>query len=343
MTLNLQNDLLLRVARGEAVERPPVWIMRQAGRYLKEYRAVRKQAGSFKGMIEHPELAAEVTLQPIDIIGTDAAIIFSDILVIPEAMGRPFELVAGKGPVFEEPIRCVKDIDNLPAVSDAPNLSYTYRAIQITKRELNGRVPIIGFAGAPWTLFCYLIEGEGSRNFIKAKRFLFQEPTASHKLLQHITDMTILYLKGQIQAGADIIKIFDSWAGNLTHEHYLEFAYPYIRQICDAIQNIPKMVFAKGAYHMFPQLAELDCQIIALDWQTSPELALPYLNGKALQGNLDPCVLYAPHKEIEAQTLKMLRKFPPQRHVANLGHGINPDISPDHVKTFVQTIKSYEY
>jgi len=338
-----KNDLLLRVAHGQPVERPPVWIMRQAGRYMREYRQVRSKAGSFKAMIEHPEWAAEVTLQPVELIGVDAAIIFSDILVLPQALGLDYHMVPGKGPVFDHPVRKIQDIDQLRSVELATNLDDTYQALRLVRKELDDSVPLIGFAGAPWTIFCYMVEGEGSKTFSKAKKWLYTEPQASHRLLEKITRATIHYLKGQIHAGAQIIKIFDSWAGILSPESFYEFALPYVRQICDEIPEVPKIVFAKGAFYAFEQLSQLNCQIIALDWQTNPGDVMPYMDGKALQGNLDPCVLYADPEEIRKYTINMLDKFPQQRHVVNLGHGIYPDISPDHVKFFVEVVKSHYY
>ncbi len=339
----IKNDLLLRVAHGQPVERPPIWIMRQAGRYMREYREVRSQAGSFKAMIEHPEWAAEVTMQPVELIGVDAAIIFSDILVLPQALGLDYYMVPGKGPVFDQPIRKIQDIDQLRSVEWATNLDDTYKALSLVRKTLNDSVPLIGFAGAPWTIFCYMVEGEGSKTFSHAKRWLYAEPQAAHKLLEKITKGTIHYLKGQISAGAQIVKIFDSWAGILSPEAFYEFALPYIKQICEEIQEVPKIVFSKGAYYAFKELAKLDCHIIALDWQTSPEYVMPHMDGKALQGNLDPCVLYADPETIRKYTINMMGKFPPQKHVVNLGHGIYPDISPDHVRIFVETVKSYYY
>ncbi len=339
----IKNDLLLRIAHGEKVERPPVWIMRQAGRYMSEYREVRAKAGSFKAMIEHPEWAAEVTLQPVDIIGVDAAIIFSDILVLPEAMGLEYHMVQGKGPVFENPLRDLSQIKKLHHVNSEGNLKDTYEAISIVRKELEDKVPLIGFAGAPWTIFCYMTEGEGSKTFSHAKRLLYVQSSLSHQLLEKITEATITYLKGQIAAGAQIVQIFDSWAGILAPSSYNEFGLPYIQRICNEIQEVPKIVFAKGAYYAYEAIGKLDCQIVALDWQSSPKDITPSINGKALQGNLDPCVLYASPDTIRSYTLDMIKKYPQGRHVVNLGHGIYPDISPEHVKVFVETVKSYHY
>ena len=339
----LKNDLLLRVARGEAVSRPPVWLMRQAGRFLSEYRAVREQAGSFRNMIAQPEYAAEVTLQPVDLIGVDAAIIFSDILVLPEAMGLPYEMAEKKGPWFSETLRDAHSLKKIHLPDDRSNLDHTYEAIRLVKRELAGRVPLIGFAGAPWTIFCYMTEGQGSKTFSIAKSLLYRDPAFSHQLLQRITDATILYLKAQIAAGVDIVQVFDSWAGVLSEELYEMFALPYLRQICDAIQETPVIVFAKGAFFALEALAQLDCQIIGLDWHMSPAFAQARVHKQAFQGNMDPCALYAAPDEIRRMTLDMLRAFSPGRLVANLGHGIYPDLPREHVKTFVETVQSFSY
>jgi len=339
----LGNDLLLRVVRGEAVERPPVWVMRQAGRYLKEYMAVRAQAGSFRKMIAHPEYAAEVTIQPIDLIGVDAAIIFSDILVIPEALGLPYEIVSKVGPVFEKTVRSERDFRALHETDENGNLRDTYEAIGMVKKALAGRVPLIGFAGAPWTIFCYMVEGGGSKTFSQARRMIYQHPTLAHALLQMITDATIIYLKGQIAAGADIVQVFDSWAGILNRETYLTFGLPYVKQICDAVKEAPKIVFAKDAYFAMEEVSELDCDVIGLDWHVSPSYALARVGDKAVQGNLDPCLIYAEPEVLEAKTIEMLKAFPKGKHIANLGHGIYPDMPPAHVKLFVDTVKGFRY
>ena len=243
----LKNDLLLKAAKGEKTERVPVWLMRQAGRILPEYRAVREKIGGFKQLVETPELAAEVTIQPVDILGVDAAIIFSDILVIPEAMGLPYQMIESRGPWFEKTIQSAGDIDQLK-IAEASDLRYVTDAISLTKKQLNGRVPLIGFAGAPWTILSYMLEGKGSKTFSIAKKFLYTEPALAHKLLDKITRSTIHYLKGQINAGVDIVQIFDSWAGILSPEQYREFSFRYIQAICEAITEVPVIVFAKGAY-----------------------------------------------------------------------------------------------
>ncbi|MCB9186103.1 MAG: uroporphyrinogen decarboxylase [Flavobacteriales bacterium] len=339
----LKNDLLLRAARGEKVERTPVWLMRQAGRILPEYREVRAKMGGFKELVESPEFACEVTIQPVDHLGVDAAIIFSDILVIPEGMGLPYEMVEKRGPWFEKTIQSASDIEKLK-VAEADDVRYTIDAISLTKKELDGRVPLIGFAGAPWTIFSYMIEGSGSKTFSKAKKFLYTEPKLAHQLLEKITLSTINYLKGQIAAGADIVQIFDSWAGILSAEQYKEFALPYIAQICDAIDEVPITVFAKGAYFVRKELGELNCNTIGLDWNMGIAESRAMIGpNKTLQGNLDPCVLYAEHEVIVEKTKEMLRAFGPQRHIANLGHGVYPDIDPRKVKLFVDTVREYRF
>lgn len=340
--MNYKNDLILRAARGEKTERTPVWLMRQAGRILPEYRAVREKLSGFKELATTPSLAAEVTIQPVDLLEVDAAIIFSDILVVPEAMGLEYEMYEAKGPVFPKVIASEKDIQQLKVKEAAQDLEYVYEAIRITKKELNGRVPLIGFAGAPWTLLAYMVEGSGSKTFSKAKKFLYSEPVLAHALLQKITDTTILYLKEQIRNGADMIQIFDSWAGILSPETYAEFSLKYISQICDTITDVPVTVFAKGAFFARKEMGSLRCRTIGLDWnmgiKESRELIGP---DKTLQGNLDPCILYAPKDEIKKQTRYMLREFGPQKHIANLGHGVYPDTEVDKVRCFIDAVKEY--
>ena len=338
-----ENDLLLRVAEHKTVDRPPIWLMRQAGRFLSEYRAVRAQAGSFQAMIENPAYAAEVTLQPVDLVGVDAAIIFSDILVIPEAMGLLYHMVEKKGPVFPQTISTQSDIDRLKEIEGRTNLNDTTEAIEMVIEQLENRVPLIGFCGAPWTIFCYMVEGSGSKTFSKAKSMLYQSPEMSHSLLQKITTASIKYLKMQIAAGVHLVQIFDSWAGILDRKMYNEFALPYIKQICDAIQETPKTVFAKGAYFSMDEIFKLDCNIVGLDWNMQVADMESIRNQKALQGNLDPCQLYATKAEVKAATEAMLQRFPAQRHVANLGHGIYPDLPRENVIEMIETVKGFRY
>lgn len=339
--MELKNDLLIRAAKGEEVERTPVWLMRQAGRILPEYRAVREKAGSFIKLATTPEMAAEVTLQPVDILGVDAAIIFSDILVLPEAMGLPYEMIEAKGPVFPEVIRSKKDIETLRISNAETDLGYVLEAIDIVKKELNGRVPLLGFAGAPFTIFCYMVEGKGSKTFSVAKKMLYAQPSLAKQLLQKITESTIDYLKAQVRHGVDLVQIFDSWAGILSPEQYKEFSLPYIAQICDAINEVPVTVFAKGAFFARKEIGKLSCDVVGLDWNMSIKESRKLIPNKTLQGNLDPCVLYSSFKSIEANTKKMLKAFGTQRHIANLGHGVYPDTDPEKVKCFIETVKAY--
>jgi uroporphyrinogen decarboxylase len=339
--MELKNDLIIRAAKGERVERVPVWMMRQAGRILPEYRAVREQAGSFIKLATTPELAAEVTIQPVDILGVDAAIIFSDILVVPEAMGLPYEMVETKGPVFPKVIQTKKDIDALRVSNPEKELAYVLKAIDIVKKELNGRVPLIGFAGAPFTIFCYMVEGKGSKTFSVAKKMLYSDPEMAHALLQKITDTTIAYLKAQAKHGANLLQIFDSWAGILSPDQYRKFSLPYITQICDAINEVPVTVFAKGAFFARKEMSNLNCQVIGLDWNMDISESRRMIPHKTLQGNLDPCVLYGSFKDIEKHTKKMIKNFGGQKYIANLGHGVYPDTNPDNVKCFIDTVKNY--
>lgn len=341
--MELQNDLFLRAARGEQTERPPVWLMRQAGRILPQYRAIRAKLSGFKELVETPSLACEVTIQPVDELDVDAAIIFSDILVIPEAMGLTYEMIKGKGPFFPSTIQTEADVKRMVTGENAASeLQYVYDAVSLTKKELNGRVPLIGFSGAPWTIFSYMIEGSGSKTFSKAKKMLYSNPTLSHQLLQKITDATIAYLKAKVRAGADLIQIFDSWAGILTKEHFNEFALPYIAQICDALDDVPKTVFAKGAYFALGGIGQLDCNVVGMDWNMNIAKARMHVGNKVLQGNLDPCQLYGKPEEIQARTLRMIEEFG-GKHICNLGHGVYPDTPLDNVKVFVNTVKSYSY
>ncbi len=340
--MKLKNDLLLRAARGESIERTPVWLMRQAGRILPEYRAVREKLSGFIELAQTPELAAEVTLQPVDILEVDAAIIFSDILVVPEAMGLPYEMVEKRGPHFPNTIKTEADLAQLRIADPEESLHYVTDAIKIVKKALNGRVPLIGFAGAPWTIFAYMIEGGGSKTFSKAKAMLYANPQLSHSLLQMITDSTIKYLRAQVAAGADLVQVFDSWAGILSPNQYEEFSIPYIQQIADAIDNVPKTIFAKDAHYVLPALNKLSYHTIGLDWTMDPKKARTTVNNsKTLQGNLDPCALYADDETIRKLTREMLDDFGPQRHIANLGHGVYPDINPDKVKIFINEVKEY--
>lgn len=339
----LKNDLLLRAARGLEVERAPVWLMRQAGRVLPEYRETRSRAKNFIEFVKNPELACEVTIQPVDILGVDAAIIFSDILVIPEAMGLPYEMKEAIGPRFPDTIRSKADIDKLK-IADAGDLDYVIQAIRLTKKELNQRVPLIGFCGAPWTILAYMVEGGGSKTFSKAKQFLYTEPELAHQLLEKITQSSINYLKGQVASGADLLQIFDSWAGVLSEKMYYEFSLKYISKICDALSPfVPVTVFAKDAHYAVQKISETNCSSIGLDWTIDPFAARKNSGNKTLQGNADPCLLYAGEKTIVSETHGMLKAFGKNKYICNLGHGLYPDIDKEKVKLFVNVVKEYQW
>jgi uroporphyrinogen decarboxylase len=339
----LKNDLLLRAAKGSDVERAPVWLMRQAGRVLPEYKATRSRARNFVEFVKNPELAAEVTVQPVDILGVDAAIIFSDILVIPEAMGLPYDMIEAKGPSFRETIKTSADVDRL-RIAEATDLDYVMQAIRLSKKQLDNRVPLIGFCGAPWTILAYMVEGGGSKTFSKAKQFLYTQPELAHKLLEKITLSSINYLKGQVNAGADLIQIFDSWAGVLSEKMYYEFSLQYISKICDAIApTTPVTVFAKDAHYAVKKISDTKCSVIGLDWTIDPSVAREQSGDKALQGNADPCLLYADEKTIISETREMLKAFGKKRYICNLGHGLYPDLDKEKVKLFVDVVKEYKW
>ena len=341
------NDLLLRALKGEAVERPPVWMMRQAGRTLPEYRAVRAKAGGFKDLLMHPDQAAEVTLQPIDASGVDAAILFSDILVVPEAMGLPYNLVEKVGPRFPETIRSRADLDRLREVDPGTDLKYVLDAIRVILDHLHGRVPLIGFSGAPWTIFCYMVEGKGSKDWTLARRMLWEDPQLSDALLSAITQATKAYLHAQIDAGVHVVQIFDSWAGSLSRELYVQRILPHMHDLLEGLSSrVPVTVFAKGGSHFLKDLSTLPCTTLGLDWQTDRRWARALADAapggpKVLQGNLDPSVLYANPGIIRAETHRTIDELGIQRTIANLGHGLYPDIPADHGRAFVQAVKEY--
>lgn len=339
----LKNDLFLRALRGEEVERPPVWMMRQAGRYLPQYMVLRDKYTFFE-RVETPELACEITLQPIDEIGPDAAILFSDILTVPQALGLNVEMVHGRGPVIEDRIRTADEAFSVLADEIPEKLHYVMDAMRLTRRELNGRVPLIGFAGAPWTLFCYMVQGEGSKDFTKAKAFLYQEPEASRHLFRELTRATIDYLQAQVEAGAQAVQLFDSWAGLLSPEDFNEWALPALTEICRSIRDVPVILFAKGAWYAMERLAyKSGASALGLDWTVSPEFAREKCGGQVtLQGNFDPSHLLAPPAQIERETRRMIERFGVQRYVANLGHGILPNVPVEHARVFVETVKSYK-
>lgn len=339
----LKNDLLLKALKGEDVARPPVWMMRQAGRYLPDYIKLRKQYDFFT-RVQTPELACAITLQPVDQVGVDAAIIFSDILVIPQAMGMTVHMEEGKGPSLPETIKNQADIDALIMDDTAARLDYVMQALTLTKKELGGRVPLIGFAGAPWTLLCYMVEGKGSKTFDKAKQFCFTQPELAHALLQKITDVTITYLKAQAGAGADLVQVFDSWSGMLSPADFKIFAQPYLVQIADAVSpTVPVILFPKGSWYAFPELSKTTASGLGVDWSITPQMARQMTGGNiTLQGNFDPSKLLAPIPQIKKEVKEMIDAFGTKRYIANLGHGILPNVSPDHARAFVDAVKEYE-
>lgn len=341
---NFKNDLILRAAKGESIERYPVWLMRQAGRILPEYRAVRAKLSGFKELVETPHLAAEVTIQPVDLLDVDAAIIFSDILVVPEAMGLEYQMLEAKGPWFEKTIRSTEQLSLLDEDIDVEDrLSYVTEAIKIVKSELNERVPVIGFAGAPWTIFCYMVEGQGSKTFSESRKILYTNPTLAHDLLSRITDVTIQYLKAQVKAGADMLQLFDSWAGILGTEQYAEFGLKYIERIANELNEVPLTIFSKGALTSLGAIGKFNCNTVGIDWNCDMEDARRVIGeNRTLQGNMDPCALYSSHLQVEDLTNKMLNSFKSSRHIVNLGHGLYPDTDPEKVKTFIKTVKNYE-
>ncbi len=339
----LKNDLFLRALKGEEVERPPVWMMRQAGRYLPQYMELRHKYSFFE-RVETPELACEITIQPIDELEPDAAIIFSDILTVPQALGIDVQMIPGKGPVMGNPIQTEDDAFSVLAENIPEKLHYVMDAITLTRRELNGRVPLIGFAGAPWTLFCYMVEGEGSKTFDKAKSFLYQYPEASRHVMRELTNATISYLNAQIDAGAQAVQLFDSWAGLLSPEDFNEWALPCLMEISASVKGVPMIIFAKGVWYALERMAyKSGAAALGLDWTISPEFAREKTGGNiTLQGNFDPSHLLAPIKEIEQKTRRMIHRFGTRRYIANLGHGILPHVPVDHARAFVDTIKNYK-
>ncbi|MEO6905416.1 MAG: uroporphyrinogen decarboxylase [Ginsengibacter sp.] len=338
----LKNDLLLRALRQENVERPPVWMMRQAGRYLPEYIKLREKYDFFT-RVQTPELAAEITLQPIQRLGVDAAIIFSDILVIPQAMGVKVLMEEGKGPSLPNVIKTENDINCLFTDAVEEKLDYVMKALALTKKELNGEVPLIGFAGAPWTILCYMVEGKGSKTWEKAKQFCFTQPELAHKLLQKITDATIKYLKAQTKAGADVLQVFDSWSGCLSSEDFKQFAQPYLIQIADALKDdAPVILFPKGSWYALKELSQSSASAIGIDWGISPKTAREMTGNKiTLQGNFDPAKLLLPVAEIKKEVKKMIDEFGVQKYIVNLGHGITPNIPVDHAQAFVDAVKEW--
>jgi uroporphyrinogen decarboxylase len=338
----LKNDLFLKACKRLPVERTPIWIMRQAGRYLHEYRAVRANH-DFLTMCKTPELAAEVTIQPVDLIGVDAAIIFSDILVIPEAMGMHLEMYEGRGPVFDHPVRTETDENNLKQITAQDDLKYVLDAISLTKKELNGRVPLIGFSGAPWTLLTYMVEGQGSKTFSNVKKLIYNNPELAHKILGKLTDAVADYLSAQIEAGANAVQIFDTWAGMLSPRDYLIFALKYVNQVIAKVKcnDEPIIYFPKGVHYRMRTTADCGADVISVDWTIDLAKARDKIGNKvAIQGNLDPTVLYADPGFIRREAKKVLQSYGEGTgHIFNLGHGMMPDMNPEHAKALVDFVK----
>jgi uroporphyrinogen decarboxylase len=336
------NDLFLKACKRENVERTPVWMMRQAGRYLPEYRAVREKA-DFLTMCKTPELAAEVTVQPVDIIGVDAAIIFSDILVVPEAMGMTLEMVESQGPRLHNPIRTPEQVEELKIPDPEKSLRYVMQAIGEAKRVLHGRVPLIGFAGSPFTLAAYMIEGAGSKEWKHTKRLMLDAPEVMKQLLTKLAEAVRLYLEAQIAAGADAVQIFDTWGGILSPDHYKKFSLDFIHHIVSRMhrKGEPVIVFSKGANHSLREIASVGADVVGIDWTIDMAEARRQIGEMvAIQGNLDPSVLYASPQVIRQEVKSILRKFGRgSGHVFNLGHGIFPDVPVEHARAFVQAVK----
>lgn len=343
MTSNLKNDLFLRALKGESVTRPPVWMMRQAGRYLPEFIKIREQYDFFT-RCQTPELASEITVQPIRRFGMDAAILFSDILVVPQAMEIPFEMKPGIGPWLENPVRTPADVDRVTLPDVDLSLKYVMDAIRMTNEKLQGEVPLIGFAGSPWTIFCYCVQGQGSKNFDQAKAFCFTHPTAAHTLLQKITDTTIAYLKAKVAAGVHAVQLFDSWGGMLSPEDYTEFSWQYLQQIVTALKTeAPVIVFGKGCWFALDTMAKSGASALGVDWTCAPDLARKFSGGQiTLQGNFDPSRLLSPPQTIRKMVHEMIRAFGKDRYIVNLGHGILPNIPVSHAGAFIQAVKDYK-
>jgi uroporphyrinogen decarboxylase len=343
-----KNDLLIRALLRQPVDRTPVWIMRQAGRYLPEYRAVRAQAGSFMNLCQNPELACEVTLQPLRRFPLDAAIIFSDILTIPDAMGLGLYFVENEGPKFERPINSVADIEALPRPDVGSSLRYVMDALALTRRELAGSVPLIGFSGSPWTLATYMIEGGSSKSFSKAKRLLYEEPKAAHQLLSKLSDTIVDYLNAQIASGAQAVQIFDTWGGALSSDAFREFSLPYLGDIVSRLdreregRRVPVILFCKGCNTQLKALAATGCDALGADWTITLEEARARVGQQvALQGNLDPAILLTNPEVIRRETLACLQSFGHGNgHVFNLGHGITPEVDPENLAVLLETVRT---
>jgi len=343
---SLKNDRFIRALLKQPVDKTPVWMMRQAGRYLPEYRATREKAGDFMTLCQTPQLACEVALQPLERYPFDAAILFSDILTIPDALGQGLYFVTGEGPKFRKVIRTEKDVASLPEIDVADALDYVMAAVALIRRELNGSVPLIGFSGSPWTLATYMIEGGGSKDFRRAKQFLYDNPNAMHLLLGKLATIVTDYLNAQIKAGAQAVQIFDTWGGILTTAAYQEFSLAYMQQIVENLitenegRQVPVIVFTKNGGLWLEAIAEIGCQCIGLDWTINIGSARQRVGDKvALQGNMDPSILYAKPERIRHEVGSILQGFGTgSGHVFNLGHGITPEVNPSHVSAFVSAV-----
>ncbi|NNJ78249.1 MAG: uroporphyrinogen decarboxylase [Xanthomonadales bacterium] len=347
--MKLKNDRLLKALLREPVDRTPVWIMRQAGRYLPEYLATRAEAGSFMQLCQTPELACEVTLQPLRRYDLDAAIIFSDILTIPDAMGLGLYFVTGEGPKFERPLSSRAEIEALPRPDISDSLRYVTDAVSLTRREIGGKVPLLGFSGSPWTLATYMIEGGSSKTFGKAKRLLYQDPNTAHVLLGKLAETVTDYLNAQIEAGAQGVQIFDTWGGALSFDAYREFSLSYMQQIVDGLKRehdgrkIPVILFSKGCNTQLEALADSGCDALGVDWTIALSEARRRVGDRvALQGNLDPSILLADPEVIRREVHRTLESFGPgEGHVFNLGHGITPDVDPDHLQALIAAVAEF--
>ncbi|SKB52390.1 uroporphyrinogen decarboxylase [Maribacter arcticus] len=341
--MSLKNDLFLRALKGETLERPPVWMMRQAGRYLPEFMAI-KEKYDFFTRCQTPELASEITVQPIRRYGMDAAILFSDILVIPQAMNIEVEMKPNFGPYLPNPIRSQKDLDRVIVPNVHETLGYVMEAIKATKEKLNDEVPLIGFAGSPWTILCYCVQGQGSKTFDKAKELCFTQPLVAHELLQKITDTTIAYLKAKVVAGVDAVQIFDSWGGMLSPTDYQEFSWQYIQQIIDALKDkAPVIVFGKGCWFALGDMAKSGASALGVDWTCSARNARYLSGGKiTLQGNFDPARLLSPPAMIKKMVHQMINEFGKDSYIVNLGHGILPNVPVENAKAFIDAVKEYK-
>jgi uroporphyrinogen decarboxylase len=345
----LKNDRFLRALTGEPVDVTPVWMMRQAGRYLPEYRATRKLAGDFMSLCQSPELACEVTLQPLRRYAMDAAILFSDILTIPDAMGLGLYFSEGEGPRFRKTIRTPVDVEQLPIPDVAKDLAYVTDAVSLIRRELNGSVPLIGFSGSPWTLATYMIEGSGSKDFRHAKAFMYNHPEQMHQLLDKLAQTVTAYLNAQIAAGAQAVQIFDTWGGILTTQAYREFSLAYMKKIVQGLtresegRKVPVILFTKNGGLWLDDIAGSGCDCVGLDWTIEIGRARSLIGNKvSLQGNMDPSILYSTPEAIRAEVRRILASYGPGNgHVFNLGHGITPEVDPDNVSAFVDAVHEY--